>query len=43
MQVTIYRMYKKIEQIWNHTQRREAAHSRKFAAHSRCLGTYDVK
>ena len=36
-------MYKKTEQIWNRSQRREAAQSMKFLINIDCLGTYDVQ
>ena len=38
-----YRVYKKTEQIWNRSQRREAAQSMKFLINIDCLGTYDVE
>ena len=39
-----YRVYKKTtEQIWNRSQRREAAQSMKFFFNIACLGTYDVE
>ena len=34
---------KKTEQIWNRSQRREAAQSMKFLINIDCLGTYDVE
>ena len=34
---------KKTEQIWNRSQRREAAQSMKFLIKIDCLGTYDVE
>ena len=33
----------KTEQIWNCSQRREAAQSMKFLINIDCLGTYDVE
>ena len=33
----------KTEQIWNRSQRREAAQSMKFLINIDCLGTYDVE
>ena len=39
---TIQGVYiKKAEQIWNRSQRREAAQSMKFLINIDCLGTYD--
>ena len=41
---TIQGVYiKKAEQIWNRSQRREAAQSMKFLINIDCLGTYDVE
>ena len=34
---------KKTEQIWNRSQRREAAQRMKFLINIDCLGTYDVE
>ena len=34
---------KKTEQIWNRSQRREAAQSMKFLININCLGTYDAE
>ena len=40
---TIQGVSKKTEQIWNRSQRREAAQSMKFLINIDCLGTYDVQ
>ena len=34
---------KKTEQIWNRSQRREAAQSMKFLINIECLSSYDVE
>ena len=42
--IILYRVYKKnTEQIWNRSQRREAAQCIKFLINIDCLGTYDVE
>ena len=41
--MSIYRVYKKTEQIRNHSQRREAAQPIKFMIKIDCLGTYNVE
>ena len=38
-----YRVYKKTEQIWNRSQRREAAQSIKFLINIGRLGTYHLE
>ena len=40
---SIYRVYKKTEQIQNRPERREAAQTIKFMIRIYCLGTYNVE